>query len=441
MIIQILAVVFVFFVLVMIHELGHFMAAKLMGVRVEKFSIGFSPTIWSKKIGETEYAIGMIPLGGFVKMSGMLDESMDTEIKGEPWEFDSKPAMARIFILSGGVLMNLILALLLMWGIFFVEGKKVHEPVVGRVFPETIASEIGLKPNDVIVGISDEKIEYYEDFLNRFMDAFKEGAVVWVNRNGKKTALNVPSDILERNAPTNLGFTLRRPTVISVVDTTKPAGKIGLMPGDVIVAVNNDTLHYWYQLDPLIRPHPGKKIKLSWLRNGRLMSDSLVIATIEYEDEEGFLKQFGQIGVGFAPLPTKLIKIGFFPALNEAVKESYNFLKQNIVGLGMMLSGRTRAQDSVGGIITIAAVTGSVAKTGFANLLMLLAQLSLILAFFNILPLPVLDGGHIAIIIVEAIRGKPLSVKIKMNIQKYGMIFLLLLIVAVFYIDIMRFFG
>ena len=130
-----------------------------------------------------------------------------------------------------------------------------------------------------------------------------------------------------------------------------------------------------------------------------------------------------------------------FEAFTEAWSESILFLKQNIIGLGMMISGKTKAEDSVGGIITIAVVTGSVAQTGIINLLMLLAHLSLILAFFNILPIPVLDGGHITLVIIEAIMGKPLPMNVRMNIQKFGMIFILLLVIAVFYIDILRFFG
>ena len=283
---QFFAIVFVFFSLVMIHELGHFFAAKLMGVRVEKFSIGFAPTVYSFQYGETEYAIGMIPLGGYVKMSGMIDEGLKTDLKGEPFEFDSKSSLAKIFILSAGVIMNTIMAITIFWAIFFFQGKTVHEAVIGRVQPNSIASAIGLQPNDYIVGVNDEDLASYEDFLGRFMEIFQGGSILWVERDHKRIGLEIESDLLEKYPPVSSGFGLRRETIIAYIDSTMPAGKIRLKSGDKIVAVNSDSVDYWYQLDPLIRPNPGKKIMLSWLREGQVMSDSLIIATIEYEGEE-----------------------------------------------------------------------------------------------------------------------------------------------------------
>lgn len=441
MIVQGLAIIFVFFTLVMVHEFGHFSAAKLVGVRVEKFSIGFSPTLFSFKYGETEYAIGMIPLGGFVKMSGMIDESMDAKIEGEPYEFNSQSAWAKTFILSAGVIMNIILGVLIFFSIYFFSGKEVHDPFVGRVSPKSFASEVGIQPNDRIIAINDLTVDSFEDFLSGFITNLGDGGSITVIRSGKKVALNVQKDIFQKYPPTSVGFSLRQSTVIAYVDTTMPAGKLGLKAGDVITGVDGSTIKYWYQLDPMIRPRPGKTIQLSWDRNGIAYRDSIKIAKIEYEDQEGFLQNYGQIGVGFMRNKGRMIEMGFLDAFSDGIDESFSFLKQNALGLYMMISGKTKAQDSVGGILTIAAVTGAVAETGFINLLQLLAHLSLILAFFNILPVPLLDGGHILIVLIEAIRRKPLSINVRLNIQKAGMILILLLVIAVFYIDIMRFFG
>ena len=438
---QIFGVVFVFFTLVMVHELGHFFAAKLVGVRVEKFSIGFAPTIYSFQYGETEYAIGAIPLGGYVKMAGMLDESMDDTIEGKPDEFNSKSSWAKIFILSGGVIFNVILAVLIFFSVFFVKGKEVHDAYIGRIASNSIASTIGLKSNDKIIGINGIPINSYEEFLSNYITEMADGGDLQIIRDGKKVNLLIPEDILYNFAPTNFGISLRHETVISYVDTTMPAGEIGLMAGDRIFAINEDTVKYWHDLDPLIRPFPGVTKLVGWYRDGSIIKDSVTIAVIEYEDKEGFLQKYGQIGIGFKSSNSRIEELGLFKAFTEAWSESILFLKQNIIGLGMMITGKTKAEDSVGGIITIAVVTGSVAQTGIINLLMLLAHLSLILAFFNILPIPVLDGGHITLVIIEAIRGKPLSMDVRMNIQKFGMIFILLLVIAVFYIDILRFFG
>jgi regulator of sigma E protease len=438
------AVVFVFFVLVMVHELGHFLFAKWMGVRVEKFSIGFAPTIISRKWGDTEYAIGLVPLGGYVKMAGMLDESMDAKLEGKPWEFASKKAWQKILILSGGVIFNVILAIGIFTSLYMVNGKTQNEAVVGLVRENSLAATIGLQANDTIVALNGEPIASYEELMQRYMSAFSDDGTLTVRRSGNIVDLAYRSAALGQMSfsDPNQRILRRATTVIAVVDTTaplKPAARLGLQPGDRIVAIDGKNVQYWHEVDPLIRPFPGKRIELLWEREQQLQRDSIDIAEVYYTDANEFRHKKGMLGVSFRFEAGNKVKLPFFTAIEAGFIDSFDFLWQNAIGLRLLFTGRTKAEDSVGGIITIAAVTGSVAMAGFAALLLLLANLSLILAFFNILPLPVLDGGHITIILLELIRGKPFAVETKMRIQQIGLVLIVTLVLFVFYIDINRF--
>jgi regulator of sigma E protease len=439
--IYIFGIIFTFMVLVVTHELGHFWAAKLMGVRVEKFSIGFSPSLITKKWGDTEYSIGLIPLGGFVKMAGVIDESMDDNIKGEPWEFTSKSPLARIFILSAGVVMNVITAILIYWGVYYFDGKEQHTPVVGIVAENTVAEDLGLRSNDLIVAVNGESVSSYEAFIGRYLENFKEGTSITVFRDSTLTDLIFDANLVARHSPQNLGFRLRSSTRITALDTTLSAAAIGMLPGDIITRIDTLDLRYYHDIGSLIADNPGKKMPIVYTRDGQTLRDSIVIATIEKESEDGTMSQTGRIGVAFGESEKRKVYFGAGEALGVAFTDAYDYLNQNMIGFGMVLTGQTPAKEAVGGMITIAAVTGSIAQQGFLKLLILIAQLSLILALFNILPIPVLDGGHISIILYEVIRGKPLSLSTKLTIQKYGMIFILILIVLVLYVDINRIWG
>ncbi len=347
MLTTILAFIFVLGLLVFVHELGHFITAKMVGIRVERFSLGFPPRMFGKKIGDTDYCISWIPLGGYVKMAGMVDESMEaSNIKGEPWEYMSKPVWQRVIVISAGSIMNFLTAVVIFALIFYFIGAG-------------------------------------EDF-------------------DKSSAI---------------GFI-----------TGKPAESIGLQVGDVITAINGQPVKSWEELTSIIHKSPEVEITIEWQRDGQAFSAKV---TPERDPNRGV----GMIGIG-----PKIIyrSLGFIDSWKFGLIQSFVVLKETVKALTLIITGEEPVRDALGGPLRIAEEAGKSAKQGFQFLLRLTAIISLNLAFFNMLPFPVLDGGHLVLLTIEGIRRKPLSTKTVLMVHKIGMVFLLTLIVFIFYNDLRR---
>jgi len=340
--------IFVLGLLIFVHELGHFLAAKLAGIRVERFSLGFPPRIIGKKIGDTDYCISAIPFGGYVKMAGMIDESLDKDgIKGEPDEFMSKPILARMGVMVAGPGMNYLLAVIIFAGIILFTG---------------IAEPVGSVVGGVIPG--------------------------------------------------------------------EPAEEIGLQPGDRIVSLNGESVDSWDELVRTIHPNKGNKVILTYERNDELFSATVVP---RYDKIQGV----GLIGI----VPeTSIRPAGLFEAIGKAFSMTWD--KTKMVGrfLKMLLLREVSVREGVAGPIGIGVIITEATKAGFGSLLWIAAFLSLNLSLINILPIPVLDGGHIVFLGIEAIKRKPLSIKTRLVIQQVGMAFLLALMVFFIFNDIARFF-
>jgi len=340
--------IFVLGLLIFVHELGHFLAAKLAGIRVERFSLGFPPRIVGKKIGDTDYCISAIPFGGYVKMAGMIDESLDKDgIKGEPDEFMSKPILARMAVMAAGPGMNYLLAIMIFIGATFITGiPEPLGPIIGSVIPEEPAAQAGLASGDRIVSLQDEMIESWDDVVR------------------------------------------------------------------------------------IIHANPSKEISLTYERDGELVSTSVVPKLDE-------INGVGLIGISPA---TKIRAAGFFEGVGSGFANAWYLSKLIVRSLGMILTGKVDIRKGLAGPIGIAKMTAESAKSGFGTLLLFTAFLSLNLGFLNILPIPVLDGGHIVFLGIEAIKRKPLSIKTRLVIQQVGMAFLLALMVFIIFNDIARFF-
>lgn len=351
MIINILAIIFALGIIILVHELGHFTAAKLSGVRVDRFSIGFPPHAVKKQYGETEYALGIIPLGGYVKMAGMLDESLDEELHGEPWEFASKSTPQKIFIITAGVLMNFLLAVILFGVITFATG-----------IPEVSES-----------------------------------------------------------------------TVIEQVVPDYPAASAGIEKGDRIVSVNGKQVETWQQLTDIIHGLPNTEIQVTWMAGGTEKTATLT-TKVDRQLVEGEIKEIGLIGI--AP-ETSHREAGFFEAVGSGFSQTWWWGKVTVLSLKMLITGE-ESLKSVGGPIFIAKLAGDSARSGFLDLLNLVAIISINIGFLNILPVPALDGGHLGIILIEGVKGKPLSLKTRMIVQQIGMALLLTLMAFVIYNDIVR---
>jgi len=433
---NILAVIFVFGLLVMIHELGHFLAAKWMGVRVEKFSIGFPPTIYSKKIGETEFSISAIPLGGYVKMSGFIDESMDANITGADYEFNSKPIWKRVIIILGGVIMNLLLAILIMSMLTFSQGERII-PVttIGYVGEQGIAKQIGFEKGDRILAINGQPVHTWNDIQQAFMDHLNQRIEFKVVRQGKTITLLYRKEWFKEKKGEQLDIGPLFEAKVGDVTPSMPAGKLGLQRGDQIVEIAGQPVHNWEEMTQVIRAHPGEEISIKWKRDGQLLSGTITPQKFEEKDAQGKMLTVGKIGVGYY---YELHKVGLLASLQDGVVKTFDLINLNMKSIAWIITGTKSASEIIGGPIMIAKMAGDAAQAGWQYLWYLIAALSAVLAFFNVLPIPGLDGGHLFFILLEGVMGKPLPIKVRLKIQQVGVAILLTLLVFIVYIDLKR---
>ena len=436
--INILAVIFVFGILVMIHELGHFLAAKWMGVRVEKFSIGFPPTLYSKKIGETEFSISAIPLGGYVKMAGFIDESLDTKIEGKEDEFNSKPIWRRIVIILGGVIMNMLLAFLVLGMLTFIKGERII-PVttVGYVGEHGIASKIGFQVGDQILAVNGKPIHSWNDLQQEYVNNLDKEINFTVLRNQKQLTLHFKKEWFREKKSEQLDILPLFPAKVGDVTASMPAGKLGLQHGDEIVEIAGQPVHDWNEMTKIIRAHPEEEIEIKWLRNGQMMEGRIKPQKFEEKNPEGKTEVVGKIGISYY---YELKKIGLFASLADGVSKTFGLIALNAKSLVWVITGTKSASEIIGGPIMIAKMAGDAAHAGWEYLWYLIAALSAVLAFFNVLPIPGLDGGHLVLLLLEGIMGKPIPISVRVKIQQVGMALLLTLIIFIVYIDLRRLF-
>ena len=431
-----LAIVFVFGLLVLIHELGHFLAAKIMGVRVERFSIGFPPRIFGKKIGDTDYCISAIPLGGYVKMAGMIDESMDTKSTGADYEFNSKPVWKRMIIIVAGVIMNLVLAVIILTAINYIKGERFHPYTqVGYIGKGIVAQKVGFITGDKITAINSVPVYSWEEVNNQFVDNWNNDIQFLIERNGDEKILTYRKEWFREKNAELFNIMPLAPSWVGDVMPGSPASEIGLQTGDKIYEINGHAVENWQQMTKFISAHPGDSIELKWQRGETKRTAFVAPAVYEETDSLG-----GKISVG---------KIGIFPyyeqkavSLPQAVikgfVDTFALIKINMRGIWWVISGTKSASDVIGGPIMIAKMAGDAAAAGWESLWILIAALSAILAFFNILPIPALDGGHLFFLFIEFINRKPLSLKTRLVVQQIGMAILLTLIILIIYIDLKR---
>lgn len=439
--IYVLSIAFLLSVLIFIHELGHFLAAKLFGVRVERFSIGFPPRLFGKKIGHTDYCISAIPFGGYVKLSGMLDESLDAEsMKGEPQphEFRSKNTFQKLTIISAGVIMNFVLAVGILSGIFWFKGERIYpNTTVGPIPEGSIAIDMGLQNGDRILDVNHQKIISWNEIFSTFAKNVGNDITITVSRAGDIVELNVPKSVLSIENLEKLEIYQRYSSVVGQVFPDTPAEESGLQSGDKIIAINNKPISDWYDMTDVVRNSPDVELLVTIQRDGETKQLSITPEKQMEKDTEGNIAAVGKIGI--APnVEFEWKEVPFGNAIYKGFNQVGVFLYMNVKGLAMVISGDVSARDALGGPIKIGEMAGEIAKTGFLNLLEFTALLSAILAVINILPIPALDGGHLLIIIIEGVRRKPISIKTKMIIQQVGMAILLLLMLFIFYNDISR---
>lgn len=427
-----------FSILVILHELGHFLPAKWFGCRVEKFYLFFNPwfSLWKKKIRETEYGLGWVPLGGYVKIAGMVDESMDREQMkqpAQPWEFRSKPAWQRLIIMLGGVTVNFLLALILFAFILFVWGEE-RLPVKNLKYglaADSLATSVGLQDGDVIKAINGKPLVYMNDLPKDLM--LNERASLLISRSGKDTTINLPQGFISTLTRNQLrGFVSARLPVI--VDSTSPQIEYksgSLQKGDRLIAINNHPFSFFHEFDALKRHYKNQVVELKALRGGDT-------ATVSVKVQDN-----GSIGF-FAVAPDKLlgtekIEYSFLESIPAGVSYGVDRLKDYMTGIRLLFTSKEhKLRDNLGSVISIGRTFGG--TWDWQRFWTMTALFSIILAFMNILPIPALDGGHALFTIYEMITGHKPSDKFMEYAQMVGMVLLLGLMLYAFGLDIWRLF-
>jgi len=415
-------------ILIFVHELGHFLAARAFGVRVETFSIGFGPKLFKFNCCGTEFAISLIPLGGYVKMAG---EDPDTPPKS-PDEFYAKPPWQRIVIALAGPLMNLLLAVAFFVLSFtlgrYVPSYQLEVPRVGFVLSE----KLPLKPGDVIVEVNGKKVKNWKDFDRIVALNPDKDLNVVVERNGKVEKLTVHTGIDRKNGVGTIPVIPAVKPVIGRVLPNSPAEKAGLKTGDVILRINGKEITRWEQVVRTIGESREKEVELLVLRNGKRLK-------IRVKPE--FNEKLGRFTIGIVP-KVNLVFVKYPPteALKRAVAEFKSQTELFFTFLYKLITGQASIK-SLGGPILIAEVAGKAAQSGISNFIYFMGFISLQLGYFNLLPLPVLDGGLILMFLIEILRGRSLSPQFREKFQQLGLLILGLLMIIVFYNDIMRLFN
>lgn len=426
-------------ILVILHELGHFLAARAFGIKVEKFYLFFDAwgfKLFSFKRGDCEYGIGWLPLGGYVKIAGMIDESMDTEqLKqpAQPWEFRSKPAWQRLIVMLGGVIVNVIVGILIFWMLTFKYGESFipNSSVQSGINPGVIGKEIGLQRGDRVIAVNGKKVIRFEELISS--KVLLGNTTLTVVRGTTTLDVKVPDNIL--NKVSDLGieeFISRAPLLTATVDSLvsgKAAGKAGLLKGDRITAINNVPVKYDIDFREQIKKYKGKSADLTINRAGQSMNFNIPVDTA------------GTIGFAFNVNEIKLetIKYSLFAAFPIGAEQAWKTFSDNAKGIGKVLTGKIKANKAFSGPVEIARkVYGGEwiwarfwASTGF---------ISIALAFMNLLPIPALDGGHVVFLLIEMVKGKPLGDKFMERAQIVGFVMLLSLMVFVLGNDLFKVF-
>ncbi|MBG6186721.1 RIP metalloprotease RseP [Flavobacterium sp. CAN_S2] len=416
--------------LIILHELGHFIPAKLFKTRVEKFYLFFDVkySLIKKKIGETEYGIGWLPLGGYVKISGMIDESMDKEqmaLPPQPWEFRSKPAWQRLIIMLGGVTVNFILAFIIYIGMAFAYGDTyiANEDLKDGLLVENKAMQkVGFQTGDQIVSVDGEKIVKFDNDLTMKVIMAKEVLIV---RNGAEQAIKMPNDFVDQLSQQEKSVLLdiRMPYVVGAV--APDSKNTALQPKDIIIALNGQPTKYFDQAKAVLESNKNKTIEATILRDEKEIKVPVMVTND------------GKLGIGIGRLGMEsLEKLGYY----KVSKQEFGFLesipvgitrgKDQLVGYGkqlkMIFSPSTGAYKQVGGF---KAIFDIFPKTWswevFWNIT---ALLSIMLGVMNLLPIPALDGGHVMFLLYEIISGKKPSDKFLENAQMVGFVLLITLL-------------
>lgn len=430
-----------FSILIALHEFGHYITAKWFGCRVEKFYLFFNPwfSLWKKKIGETEYGIGWVPLGGYVKISGMIDESMDKEQMKQPpqpWEFRSKPAWQRLIIMLAGVIINFVLALIIFSMILFKWGEE-KLPVANMKYgitADSLAQKVGLRDGDLITKVNEKELKYFDDLPKELL--LNEKNVLTVRRGARDTVINFPPGFLKELTKNQLKnfVSVRYPNVVDSVDGSiaKFTTDAKLQKGDQIIGVNNISTPYFSEFTRALKGFKGQNVTINVIRNH---TDTIPVGVkITDAGKVGYITQSPLKYINFEKK-----EYGFFESIPAGIKYGVNRLTEYIEGIKLLFTSKEHSvNDNLGSVISIGKTFGGV--WDWERFWTMTGLFSIILAFMNILPIPGLDGGHALFTLYEMITGRKPGDKFMEYAQMVGMVLLLGLMAYALGLDIFRLF-
>lgn len=422
-------------ILVILHEFGHYITARWFKCRVEKFYLFFDPwfSIFKKKIGSTVYGIGWLPLGGYVKISGMVDESMDKEalkLPPQPWEFRAKPAWQRLIIMLGGVTVNILLAFIIYAGILMTWGEKkipASSLQYGISFNDSLFNDLGFKNGDKVLAVDDKPVVEYYDILRKILVVDK---TVKIEREGKEMTLNMPVNLIgklveKKKLTRGPLISPRIPVMVSALEDTGVAYKSGLRVGDLIVGIDSVQTKYFDEFATFMKSRKqGDTVNLMVKRNNETVNlrTTLVQGGIIGFLPPGSEQEYDSLGI----YKFEIKKYGFFAAFPAGIKRAGKELQFYIDQFKKILSPETGAYKGVGGFKAMGSVFSGT-EWNWEHFWTITAFFSIILAFMNLLPIPALDGGHVLFTLGEMITGRKPSEKFLEYAQIGGMIILLAL--------------
>ncbi|HEV8659658.1 MAG TPA: RIP metalloprotease RseP [Thermoanaerobaculia bacterium] len=421
---NLVAFVLVLGVLIFAHEAGHFLMAKLFRVRVLVFSFGFGRRLFGFRRGGTDYRVSLIPLGGYVRMAGDTPEENNA---GSPDEFLSKPKWQRFLILLAGPLVNILIAIAFIAALGMVGTEyRIVRPVIGEIIPNKPAARAGLQPGDQIVRVGSEPISDFEDLkLAITMNAGTPLQVEFIRNGQHRVTTMIPERENSEYGP--VGRAGIRPLFDPVVGRVIPrsaADKAGVRTGDRIVSVNGKPIRDMYELDEVITKAPGAPLTLGMSRPDGTQYVVRFPAT-KFDQQDPYR--------GFLP-PTEIRKLSLLPALGDSFEQNWKMLRYAFNAIGRIFRSEGSVRE-LSGPISIARISGDMLRRGWIEVVALMAMISLQLGVMNLLPIPVLDGGHIAILLVEGVSRRDLSLRTKERIQQLGFAVLAALMIVVLYND------
>ncbi len=423
-------------ILVILHEFGHYLAARAFGIKVEKFYLFFDAwgfKLFSFKHKETEWGIGWLPLGGYVKIAGMIDESMDKDqmaLPAQPWEFRSKPAWQRLIVMIGGVLVNIITGIVIFAMLSYSYGEKytVNSSLKNGIVPSELAQSYGFQTGDRLVSVDGDTIVRFEDAL-KIGHILSDGVQYKVLRNNQEVTVSIPADFAEKLGSAKAEFFMpRMHFFVAELTPGYPAEKAGLQVNDQILKVDTVTVQFFDEFKQAIQARKGQLTTFQISRGNQVVDLNIEI------DNNGM--------IGFKPdskdFEYETIDYGFFESFPIGFNRAVETIDAQIKGWGKIFNGDIAVNKAVQGPIGIAKFYGG--EWIWSRFWLFTALISLGLAFMNILPIPALDGGHVIFLLIEMIIGKPLSEKFLEKAQLIGMIILLTLMVLIFGNDLIGLF-